>query len=273
MKKSIGFEHKARKPPTSSHLIKKVGRRQKETLQLLRGSSCDPISYAGLQYCSFKRCGRRGCAEVCAFGVHRRRDQEQAAIHHLLSKRERLLHEVRTFRPHWNRDFGKLCAVSIAAGRHLLHRALDMDNTMVAVGMFKVAYHGDNWFCEIHAIVSGCNEVQLQQAFSGVRTGVLATVTPVKLEDLNEAISRVMNGDLVESFRDLTTPLEQRKEFVSWLAGMKVGERIIRYGCDKHFNLSLKPPKTMKPKVKKKETLSTSPDAVYVWVRREMGGD
>ncbi len=229
-------------------------RQQKETLKLLRRSSCEPVAYAGLEYCSAKHCRRRGCSEICAFGTHRRRKEEHVRIHRLLSQLEGPSYEVRAFRPRWDCDFGKLREVNISAGRRLVHRVLDgfFDNTIVAVGTFKLRYHGDKWSCEIHLIVNGRSKEELEKAFLAVRTGASATVDPVKPQDLRRTIANVMNCDLSEAYLDLITPPDQRKECFSWLANLKVGALTLLYGCDESFSVKLKPPRAQKPKIKKK---------------------
>jgi hypothetical protein len=59
---------------------------QKDMLRLLRRSSVDPISYAGLEYCSPEHCGRVGCSEACWFGALRRRIPEVRAIRRLMDQ-------------------------------------------------------------------------------------------------------------------------------------------------------------------------------------------
>jgi hypothetical protein len=232
-------------------------RRQEDTLKLLRRSSCDPVAYPGLEYCSAEHCRRRGCAEVCAFGARRRATERNPKIHQLLTKHGDPLHEVQICRPQWDCDFGMLSEARIAAGKHLMHRVLNsfFDNTIIAVGTFKANPVGDKWACEIHLVVSGRVAQELQKAFSWARVGAFARVGPIKSDDLHQVLAEVMSCHLPDSlpqFCGNSAPLEQRKEFVCWLANMKVDEPVLRYGCDKDFNIRLKRPRTMKPKIKKR---------------------
>jgi hypothetical protein len=232
---------------------------QKDMLRLLRRSKADPISYAGLEYCGPQHCRRTGCSEACAFGARQRRRAETPKIIHLLKQRGGPLRRVRVCRPHWSRPFGELKKVSIAWGKDLAHRALDslFDNTIIAVGTFKVAPIGidtGHWLCEIDLIVAGRDETDLQNAFSAVRAGKIPDVRVTKIDDLNTVINEVTSANLPRRHPQLLSGpplLAHRKEFFSWLLNMKVGARLVRYGCDSHFNPLDKRKRTRKPKIRK----------------------
>jgi hypothetical protein len=63
-----------------------VERLQSDMLACLQKSGQDPISYAGLAYCSPQGCGRVGCSEACAYGNTRRRQLAVPKIAELLTQ-------------------------------------------------------------------------------------------------------------------------------------------------------------------------------------------
>jgi hypothetical protein len=244
--------------------ITEVERLQKDMLRLLQGVSVDPISYVGLEYCGPEHCGRIGCSEGCAFGTARRRKNDIPRIAQLLKQRGGPIHEVRVCRPYWSRPFEELDKVSIASGKDAVRRALDslFDSTIIAVGTFKVTPIGadtGHWLCEIHVIVAGADEVNLERAFSAVRAGQGPDVRITKIEDLGAMVNEVTNCNLLQRPPKLggAPPLAQRREFLGWLLNLKVDARLIRYGCDKYFNPLTKQRRTPKPKIRRKRPYPT----------------
>jgi hypothetical protein len=259
---------KCRRPADSGvpnlESITEVKRLQKDMLDRLQRSTQDPISYVGLAYCSPKHCGRIGCSEACAFGTRRRRGNDIPKIVRLLEQRGGPLHEVRIYRRSWDRPFGELANVSVAVAKQLLHRVLDslFDPTLVAVGTFKVApdYIESQWKCEMHLIVAGAEKDNLVTRFSATRPGTGGGDIRVDtVGDLNRAICDVTKCN-VQPRRYFFQPTvgkrpmkAQRAEFYRWLSGLDVDGRVIRHGCDRHFNrITNKKPKTTKARAKRR---------------------
>jgi hypothetical protein len=123
-------------------------------------------------------------------------------------------------------------------------------NVKVAVAPSTHYKYGDRlWACEMHQIVTGCDEMHLKKAFSRLREGgaFLNKVSIKPVEDLKECICRVFQRDLrpwqkpeLEPWQpkpELVRPTEgEQTEYYAWLLGLTIGTRTIRYGCDRDFN-------------------------------------
>jgi hypothetical protein len=212
---------------------------QKDMLNVLKRTSVDPLSYAGLEYCGLKRCGRAGCSEACWYGNLRRRIADRQAASQLLRRHGGKLYDVVVVRTKWERRWGELHEANSAAERNLVRRGLDglVGSGIVAVGSVKVRPSGFNgwvWRSEAHIIVAGAKYDPLVKVFSEVPCRIISdvVVTPVKnLQDaVDDAVKCNEQARLSESFR-----LRQRQEFYAWLLNMKIGSRVIRYGCDEEF--------------------------------------
>jgi hypothetical protein len=220
--------------------ITEVTRLQQDMLTVLQQSSIDPISYAGLTYCSSRRCGRVGCSEACAFGARRRRIEEGRAVGRLLGEQTGKLYQVDVARPRWERRYGDLYAVDSAAGKRLVRRVLDGfgDGDIVAVGTFKVRPFGYNnfgkWLPSLHLIVAGAKPNHLRRAFDETPIRVVPAVIVNPVENIGVAVDSLLSCN--EPARPVDRHyLDQRQEFYAWLLNMEVGARLIRYGCDEEF--------------------------------------
>jgi hypothetical protein len=217
--------------------IQLVQAEQEKMLRLLKRSQADPVSYAGLEYCTAEYCGRVNCSEACWFGSLRGRSEAEAAFARLLQERKRDLQEALIVRPKWNRRYGELHRIDGAVGKRLVRRVLDgiNDRRIVAVGTFKVCPFGYNnhgsWICEIHIVVAGTTRPELESWFREKPPQVVHDVHVARVKDLSAAIKRVPNCNEPAAPKDRHY-VGQRHEFYSWLLAMKVGSRKIRYGCD-----------------------------------------
>jgi hypothetical protein len=259
-------------PPT--HDMIDAEHLRKDMLACLQKAGQDPISYAGLAYCSPQGCGRVGCSEACWYGNLRRLRSELQSIQDLLSKLNEPLCEVRVIPGTWARPIGKLKEFDFSAVRHLNSRALNKlyMPSLVAVGNVKVAVapstqiHGERlWACELHQIIGLGDVAALETTFSRLREGgaFLNKIWVKKIGDLGECIGRVFRRDLVNWEKPGLQPWQtdpdpvyprkpERTEFYRWLLGLSVGARTIRYGCDRHFNQLTKKPRTMPVPKKRK---------------------
>jgi hypothetical protein len=215
-------------------------RLQRSMLRLLRGSSIDPISYVGLEYCGPEHCGRVGCSEACWFGSLRRQNKEKNGLGRLLREHSGKLYEVLLIRTKWDKRYGDLHEIDIMAGKRLVNRVFDSFSGpgIVAVGTFKVRPSGYNnygtWRCELHMIVAGTKPSDLETSFQEKPPQIIHDVGVKLVNNVNDAINNVLKCNEPAEPADKHYA-GQREEFYAWLTNMKVGSRLIRYGCDEDF--------------------------------------
>jgi hypothetical protein len=196
------------------------------------------------------------CIEACWFGTRRRRLQQIPAIYDLLQKSGEPLFDVRLVRAAWTRPADDLdpININITAARQANRRMLERvyNPSVVAVGMFNVvkapvwATRGGEarspiyWACEIHQIVAGAQQDDLEQVFSsGLRDSPISGFDLTPIKNLGKVISSVFRRDLqaTHPWEDGNKPGKRdRRDFYTWLLGLRPDARLIRYGCDEHFN-------------------------------------
>jgi len=228
---------------------------QKEMLQLLKQSQVDPISYVGLEYCGPNHCGRVNCSEACWFGTLRRRVPEVVAIRRLMEQQEGALHKIAVWKPVWGCPFGWLHYIKPAISRAETTRIFNSMCSMsiVAAGMLKIipAGWGDKrYFCEIHAIVGGEDRERLEATFSSFDPNDI-TVGISEITDLDAAVDEVTSCISMQPRDEQAPGQTELTEFYAWLANMKRGARLFRYGCDENFDLITYRKITWKPRPKK----------------------
>lgn len=240
-----------------------VGRRQADLLDRMQSNAWFSRRRGQLQHCTADRCGGDKCAEVCAFGDWRRRLHQIPAAHRLISKTEGPLYEVIVIRGIWGHPIGELWRASIAAAKQLNRRALDtlFIPSLVAVGTFKVSLASDHWICVVHEIVAGADKEELEKAFVGnwPQEKYASIVRVKEIKDLGQTLDSVFSVDLKvwEHPDDIYIPpfklkKHHREEFYRWLFGLSLGERMIRYGCDRYLNRLKKGTRTINAKVRKR---------------------
>lgn len=236
--------------------IRHVQAKQEEMLQLLRRSPADPISYVGLEYCTLEHCARANCSEACWFGTLQRRVPQVLAIRRLMDQCDRPLHKIVVHKPEWGCPSGWLHWIKPKTAKALMTCVFNSMCSMcvTAVGTFKVYPFGtgrDLYFSEVHMIVGGANEEQLQKAFRPVQRDASVQISMV--EDVNEVIDQVTKCNSPRLWQPRDDPPEavHLTEFYSWLAEMKIGARIFRYGCDENFDLITYRKIRYKPRIKK----------------------
>jgi hypothetical protein len=235
--------------------VQDVEAMQKEMLQLLKQSEVDPISYVGLEYCGPNRCGRVNCSEACWFGTLRRRVPEVLAIRRLMEQQDGAIHKIVVWKPDWGCPFGWLHYIKPATAKALMTSVFNSmcSVSVVAVGTFQVVPFGgpDRYFSEINVVVAGADLEELEKAFSPVQPD--ASVRISKVSDLNETIDKVTSCNTLRLYQqdDDRPEAAQLTEFYTWLANMKLGARLFRYGCDESFGLITYRKITWKPRIKK----------------------
>jgi hypothetical protein len=220
--------------------IQRVQAKQEEMLRVLKWSQADPVSYAGLEYCTAQHCGRTKCSEACWFGTLRRRVRQVQAIQRLMEQVNPPLHRIVAWKD-WGCPYGWLHYIKPQTARALMTRIFNSmcSISVAAVGTVKVVTFGmgdDRYRMEIQMIVGGANEAELESVFRPVQE---AGFTISKVEDVNRVIDEVTTCNSPQPYQHLDDPLEptQLAEFYAWLAQMQIGARIFRYGCDEDFEL------------------------------------
>ena len=220
--------------------IQSVQAKQEKMLRLLKRSRADPVSYAGLEYCTAQYCGRAKCSEACWFGTYRRRVRQVQAIRRLMQQADPPLYRVVAWKD-WGCPYGWLHYIKPRIAKALMTRVFNSmcSISVAAVGTVKVVSFGmgdGRYSVEIQMIVGGASEAELESAFRPVQD---AGFTITKVEDVNRVIDEVTTCNSPRPFQHFDDPLAptQLAEFYAWLAEMKVGTRIFRYGCDEDFEL------------------------------------
>jgi hypothetical protein len=93
------------------------------------------------------------------------------------------------------------------------------------------------YFCEIHAIVGGAPRQQIELPFSFVDESNI-TVRISEITDLDVAIDEVMGRNSMQPRDEQPPGPTELTEFYTWLANMKVGARLFRYGCGENLDLT-----------------------------------
>ena len=138
---------------------------------------------------------------------------------------------------------------------------------IVTVGTFKVylaRYPEPHWICAIHQIIAGAEKEDLDKAFFGNwgNEQFDSFVDFKEVGDIDQAVDLVLSTELRGWPRyewldpDLIAPKKShREEFYQWLFGMAVGERMVRYGCDRYLNPLKKALRTIRAKVRKRRPI------------------
>lgn len=245
--------------------IAETERLQRDMLRQLERNLSDAARLAGLAHCAKNYCGRKKCAEVCQFGTRRRRRKEIPEVHGLINECAGPFCEVRVGRGTWAQPAGSLTSVSIAAAKKLNRMALDSlyNPGLIAVGTFKVStapkHEGEGWKCEIHQIVACAEKAELENAFSTSRPHPGNFLRVREVTNLGQTISEVLKRDVqawqhpYQPENKLDRPKRARRtEYYEWRLDLKPGDRMVRYGCDRHYNKLQKAPRLIVEEVPKK---------------------
>jgi hypothetical protein len=252
------------KIPRKTRISRQARRAQADVLERLRRSRLAETKYQGLRKCTAGRCGMQRCRDVCRYGNLRRRGEQVKAVLRLFQKCDAPYFEVRIGHGAWSRPFGQLARVNLAAAKQLNRRGFDALHvpSMVAVGMLKVSLsseeEGGQWKPVIHSIVCGVEREDIEKAFMAKphpRHRHYVLITPIT--NLKTAIARVLSVESADRLQDndgfeLVRPKASvRGEYYRWALRFDAGARLIRYGCDRHFNKLKKNGRTIRPKVRK----------------------
>ncbi|MCX7314022.1 MAG: hypothetical protein NTV56_20500 [Alphaproteobacteria bacterium] len=244
----------------------KTERAQADIVARLRRTDLPRAKYKGLAKCGVQGCGMKRCRDVCAYGSERRLERQAAAARKLLKKVGGPHFEVHVGRQTWQRPVGDLDKVSLAAAKQVERNALDKLHMpgIAAVGMVKTAYMPDGkenrWHVEIHQVIAGASREEIFTAFATrpTKNNGENYFRIDEIKDLKPAVRRVLNQVVIVQQRpdDGDEPAwpktKARREYYRWALSLRNGERVIRYGCDQHFNRIKKVGRTIKPKPPRK---------------------
>jgi hypothetical protein len=208
----------------------------------------------------------RRCRDICRYGANQRLHWQTFAARKLLKKVGGPFFELRVGRQSWRQPCGGLHKVSLAAVKQVERNALDKLRmpSIAAVGMMKAAYMPDerhgSWHVEIHQIIAGVSRKEIRNAFATRLDNNRENYLWIdKIKNLTPAIGRVLDQSVMVRQRpdqgeEPARPRkEARGEYYRWTLGFRNGARVIRYGCDQHFNhLTKKRGRTIKAKFRKR---------------------
>jgi hypothetical protein len=258
----------------------KLQRLQRDLLLQLESSNIPAKRYSGFEHCGIEACGRSVCSEVCFFGALHTRIRQIPAVLKLLKDNGPVC-EVRILRDQWNRQVGSLSKAGVAAAKQLNRRGLDnvFNPDLIAVGLFKPTlelgapdYFG--WICEIHQLVAGATKEELEEAFR-TRNVYSGSVWVREVDDLAAAVTRLFRleirawnpvGDTYPTSRLYP---QYRAELYLWLMELGQDDRIVRYGCDRHFHKLTKKPHIIRPKKSRKRGLQRERFDLTQWQERQ----
>jgi hypothetical protein len=206
--------------------------------------------------CRSGSCG--GCGDICPVRAARFYRDNQINIWRLfrgdqVQSIQRLHFSVAS----WSREEGQLSEAQLGATFQTLRRALNRlhEPSIRAVGTVDASWGGARWHLAANIVVSAPLGADMFRALNRAEHVIALDVHPVP--SVGAEILRIFREAhyaecIAESAVDRTiVPLNRlRREYYSWLSGIKPGGRIFRYGCDRYF-APLKKQLHWKPVVRK----------------------
>jgi len=214
---------------------------------------------------------RRGactrCGDACPIRAARWFQNNTASLQRLFRKQAR----TRQFflsRNSWCSRQGYLSHTNVQTIFKATRRALNtlQETSIVAVGMVDAHWSLTEWRVGANVIVSARASIDFYRAFDRTKE-IAGPLEIVSVGDVGEAFEQLFTSSQRakrggHSEDEQVRPKNKlREEYYSWLASMKPGERLFRYGCDRHLNrlnkiLHLRPPK---PKKKRRYPTQLAP--------------
>jgi hypothetical protein len=256
--------------------VSETQRRRADLIRRLRKANVDVGYLAGLRDCSPDECGRVNCAEGCPYGSRRRRLSEAIALKKLLEKVDGPILELWLTKDVWARRIGDLRKIKIDACTKLLRRGLDKlyDFKVIAVGTVQIRFDAAAhvWRPMVHLVVADADKEDLERALSldPNRQHHRSYCRISKVNDICATICDVLRRDAdgreVPWFHAPPMKRAQRREYYAWTLSLKLGSRLVRYGCDRYFNRLDKKERIRRPKGRKKRPYP-------VWLEPHMFGN
>jgi hypothetical protein len=202
--------------------------------------------------CREGHCGK--CGDVCPIKADRWTACNAPSIERALANKEATsVWKATITHNRWVRTRDDLAQVSLGAIEKAIRRSLDAlrQPQTTAVGIIDAWYSWRQWEVGAKLLIAGPSKSELFDAFPS------ATLQLDKVTDLGPVLA-----DLLQSGRtakrappfdaDGEVPgTKRRGEYYAWLTRLTPGSRIIRYGCDRYFNLLKKARRPGHPNVKK----------------------
>jgi hypothetical protein len=206
-----------------------------------------------IETCETGKCGGE-CGALCPTGANRRFGEQLPAMRKLfLGTSDHQIHRFRLLRSTWAWGRGSLAEASLGAVSKTLRRALDSlhEPSIRAVGAINAHWRGDEWLLGAEVIISAPIGVV---AASDKRD--FQPATPLAVQEVDAGLQQLFEPLTCCKIYPCTeadwtsVPPKIRREYYCWLAGLESGSRVVRYGCDRHFN-PLNKQSHWKPTVKK----------------------
>jgi hypothetical protein len=198
------------------------------------------------------------CGDVCPVRAKHDRRNDLARMKRLFRKQAQARHFFLS-RNTWCCGSGNLADANVKTVFKATRRALNtlQEPSIIAVGMADAYWNLTEWRVGAAVIVAAPASVDIYRAFDRTKdiAGPLeiVSVTDVRaaLEELFISSQRAKRGGHSEDER--VRPKDKlREEYYCWLASMKPGKRVFRYGCDRYLNPLKKRPRRMRLKANKR---------------------
>jgi hypothetical protein len=206
--------------------------------------------------CDTGRCDGK-CGALCPASTTRRFREQLPALRQLFRETsDGRIHRFQLRRSTWKWDEGCLSDASLGAISKTFRRALDSlrEPSICAVGTIDARWGGTGWFLGADVIVRAPIEANIVSAFD--RNQNLQQVITLPVLDVDADLQQLFEPlqyckSLLPEEADWDgAPNNIRRDYYRWLAGLKPGSRIVRYGCDRYFN-ALHKQSHWKPTIKK----------------------
>jgi hypothetical protein len=191
----------------------------------------------------------KSCGDVCPNRANNWRQRHAKNLRAIFADPSLTAHEMHLSCSAWHKKPGELNDINARSIFKTVRRTLDRlrNPEVVAVGLLDAAWSGNLWKVGITVFVLlPRNTSKLNCAFNGVKY-----VDYLEINCVHRAYSGLYQLMRAGQHAKLW-PIDGRmllkhgpcREYYRWLAQLKAGERVFRYGCDHHFNVrhkSLKP--------------------------------
>ena len=187
----------------------------------------------------------------------------------LLNDAGRPIVALTTRHPGWVVPHGELACFSIPAAEKMTRRGFDSlyYPDLVAVGLFKVFTSPGYYVIELHQIVAGVQESELERAFKDARAE--------RVKSIRRAIEHMLKGrpetpataarwTTVRPHSQQVEPKsEQWPEYIGWLR-TNFRSLVFRYGCDRYWNRATKGAAAAKIEGQEKASISILAGTILV---------
>jgi hypothetical protein len=193
-----------------------------------------------LRSCQTGTCGK--CGDICPIRAARSFRNNQPAIRQLLRADGAPVHRLQFSLTSWSKERGQLADTNIATIRKTLRRALDRlhEPSTRAIGMIDATWGGARWHIAAQLIICTPSEIEVLPAFDRAKNSIVFELEPAPSlgEELLSMFRKAYSAECIRGAANgypAHHPNRLRREYYCWLAGVRPGGRIFRYGCDRSF--------------------------------------